>query len=255
VDQRGVRVSLRAKDMELRGARPMKRNIGLNRAALLKRRKKIPWTPFWKCGAQEIGAAKKLIVAGLPGGHGFATNSGAVPEVDRGHRTGEVKKHKKTRIMEAVKGIFACFRRSRPRFSITNLNAAYRTTRNRGDIKSRKAATILHVFASFRSFARVSQPAIRIGVREAENLSMAGAREITLIGQDTTSYGEDLGRGGLSAAPGQTCADRRLLWVHFVRFFRNRVTQNWLDNIRRTRGLAKYMDMPRSPPAQRAWRG
>src|SRR5260370_36441219 len=35
-------------------------------------------------------------------------------------------------------------------------------------------------------------------VREAENLAAAGAREITLIGQDTTSYGEDLGlREGL----------------------------------------------------------
>ena len=35
-------------------------------------------------------------------------------------------------------------------------------------------------------------------VREAENLATAGAREITLIGQDTTSYGEDLGlRDGL----------------------------------------------------------
>src|SRR6202011_3419456 len=36
-------------------------------------------------------------------------------------------------------------------------------------------------------------------VREAENLAAAGAREITLIGQDTTSYGEDLGlRDGLA---------------------------------------------------------
>ena len=36
-------------------------------------------------------------------------------------------------------------------------------------------------------------------VREAENLAAAGVREVTLIGQDTTSYGEDLGlRDGLA---------------------------------------------------------
>jgi len=36
-------------------------------------------------------------------------------------------------------------------------------------------------------------------VKEAQNLAAAGAREVTLIGQDTTSYGEDLGlRDGLA---------------------------------------------------------
>src|SRR3979490_2341305 len=36
-------------------------------------------------------------------------------------------------------------------------------------------------------------------VREAESLAAAGVREVTLIGQDTTSYGEDLGlRDGLA---------------------------------------------------------
>jgi ribosomal protein S12 methylthiotransferase len=36
-------------------------------------------------------------------------------------------------------------------------------------------------------------------VREAENLAAAGVREVTLIGQDTTSYGEDLNlRDGLA---------------------------------------------------------
>ena len=46
-------------------------------------------------------------------------------------------------------------------------------------------------------------------VREAENLAAAGVREVTLIGQDTTSYGEDLGlRDGLAAAA-RTAGGRR----------------------------------------------
>ena len=36
-------------------------------------------------------------------------------------------------------------------------------------------------------------------VREAENLALQGVRELVLVGQDTTSYGEDLGlRDGLA---------------------------------------------------------
>ena len=36
-------------------------------------------------------------------------------------------------------------------------------------------------------------------MREAENLARAGVSEVTLIGQDTTSYGEDLSlRDGLA---------------------------------------------------------
>src|ERR1700682_6326955 len=52
-------------------------------------------------------------------------------------------------------------------------------------------------------------------VREAENLAAAGVREVTLIGQDTTSYGEDLGlrRGGLADLLGELHEIDGLEWI------------------------------------------
>ncbi len=82
-------------------------------------------------------------------------------------------------------------------------------------------------------------------VREAENLARAGAREITLIGQDTTSYGEDLGlRDGLAQLLGKLAQNEDLLWVRFLYAYPNRVTQKLLDTMAAHERLAKYMDMP-----------
>src|SRR6266581_3014386 len=82
-------------------------------------------------------------------------------------------------------------------------------------------------------------------VREAENLARAGAREITLIGQDTTSYGEDFGvRDGLAQLLEKLARVEDLLWVRFLYAYPNRVTQKLLDTIAAHPRLAKYMDMP-----------
>lgn len=82
-------------------------------------------------------------------------------------------------------------------------------------------------------------------VREAENLAGAGAREITLIGQDTTSYGEDLGlRDGLAKLLERLAQVEDLLWVRFLYAYPNRVTQKMLDTLAAHPRLAKYIDMP-----------
>jgi ribosomal protein S12 methylthiotransferase len=82
-------------------------------------------------------------------------------------------------------------------------------------------------------------------IREAENLARAGAREITLIGQDTTSYGEDLGlRDGLAQLLERLAQVDDLLWVRFLYAYPNRVTQKLLDTLAAHPRLAKYMDMP-----------
>jgi ribosomal protein S12 methylthiotransferase len=82
-------------------------------------------------------------------------------------------------------------------------------------------------------------------IREAENLAAAGAREITLIGQDTTSYGEDLGlRDGLPALLERLAAIESLAWVRFLYAYPNRVTQRLLDTLARHPRLVKYLDMP-----------
>ncbi|NOK07430.1 radical SAM protein, partial [Myxococcus xanthus] len=82
-------------------------------------------------------------------------------------------------------------------------------------------------------------------VREAENLAAAGTREVTLIGQDTTSYGEDLGlRDGLAQLLERLAQVDDLLWVRFLYAYPNRVTQKMLETIAAHPRLAKYIDMP-----------
>ena len=82
-------------------------------------------------------------------------------------------------------------------------------------------------------------------VKEAENLAANGAREITLIGQDTTSYGEDLGlRDGLAQLLSRLAQVEDLLWVRFLYAYPNRVTQKLLDTLASHPRIARYMDMP-----------
>ena len=60
-------------------------------------------------------------------------------------------------------------------------------------------------------------------------------REINLIGQDTTCYGEDL---GLAGRPGRICwrgwpqiETPREKWIRFLYAYPNKVTQRLLDTI------------------------
>jgi ribosomal protein S12 methylthiotransferase len=82
-------------------------------------------------------------------------------------------------------------------------------------------------------------------VREAENLAAAGVREISLIGQDTTYYGEDLGiRDGLPLLLERLARIEDLHWVRFLYCYPNRITDKLLDTIAAHPRLAKYLDVP-----------
>jgi ribosomal protein S12 methylthiotransferase len=68
---------------------------------------------------------------------------------------------------------------------------------------------------------------------------------VTLIGQDTTSYGEDLNlRDGLAELLARLGGVEGLAWVRFLYAYPNRVTQRLLDTLAEHPRLAKYMDMP-----------
>jgi ribosomal protein S12 methylthiotransferase len=82
-------------------------------------------------------------------------------------------------------------------------------------------------------------------VREAENLAAAGVREISLIGQDTTFYGEDLGiRDGLATLLERLAQIEELKWVRFLYCYPNRITPRLLDTIAAHPRLTKYLDVP-----------
>jgi len=84
-------------------------------------------------------------------------------------------------------------------------------------------------------------------VAEAEHLVARGVREITLIGQDTTCYGEDLGlKDGLALLLARLAEleTPQPKWVRFLYCYPNRVTQKLLDTIAAHASLVKYIDMP-----------
>lgn len=84
-------------------------------------------------------------------------------------------------------------------------------------------------------------------VAEAAGLFKQGVREINLIGQDTTCYGEDLGiADGLSHLLERLAAIEtpREKWIRFLYAYPNKVTQRLLDAIARHASLVKYIDMP-----------
>lgn len=84
-------------------------------------------------------------------------------------------------------------------------------------------------------------------VSEATRLFDQGVREINLIGQDTTCYGEDLGiRDGLAHLLARLAEipSQHRKWVRFLYAYPSRVTQNLLDTIAGHESLVKYIDMP-----------
>jgi len=84
-------------------------------------------------------------------------------------------------------------------------------------------------------------------ISEATRLFSQGVREINLIGQDTTCYGEDFGmKDGLATllarlAQIETPHEK---WVRFLYAYPNKVTQKLLDTIAAHKSLVKYIDMP-----------
>jgi len=191
---------------------------------------------------KKFGSAKKLIVAGCLVERYRDQILQQIPEVDAVVGTGEVE-----RIIEAVEGDLKVLPAQPPAFLYHDLTPRIVTTpKHQAYIKIAEGCDhpctfciIPQLRGAFRSRRFESV------VREAENLAAAGAREITLIGQDTTSYGEDLGlRDGLAQLLERLAQVEDLLWVRFLYAYPNRVTQKMLETLAAHERLAKYIDMP-----------
>jgi ribosomal protein S12 methylthiotransferase len=82
-------------------------------------------------------------------------------------------------------------------------------------------------------------------VAEAEQLVARGVQEITLIGQDTTCYGEDLGlKDGLAQLLDRLAAIEGLRWLRFLYAYPNRITGRLLESIAKHDNICKYLDVP-----------
>jgi ribosomal protein S12 methylthiotransferase len=82
-------------------------------------------------------------------------------------------------------------------------------------------------------------------IAEAERLAAQGVKEITLIGQDTTCYGEDLGlKHGLALLLEKLAAIDGLRWVRFLYAYPNKITGKLLETIAAHPKICSYIDVP-----------
>jgi ribosomal protein S12 methylthiotransferase len=82
-------------------------------------------------------------------------------------------------------------------------------------------------------------------VAEAERLVSQGVEEITLIGQDTTCYGEDLGlKDGLATLLDRLAGIEGLRWLRFLYAYPNKITGRLLETIAKHDNICKYLDVP-----------
>src|SRR5215472_5196192 len=82
-------------------------------------------------------------------------------------------------------------------------------------------------------------------VAEAERLAKSGVREITLIGQDTTCYGEDLGlKDGLVLLLARLARIEELRWIRFLYAYPNKISGRLLETIAASEKVCSYIDVP-----------
>jgi ribosomal protein S12 methylthiotransferase len=194
---------------------------------------------------KKFGRAQKLIVAGCMVERYRDDIRAQIPEVDAVIGTGEIEK-----ILAACEGQLRpdgseaagppayLYHDLTPRILATPRHTAYIKI-NEGCDHPCTFCVIPQLRGKFRSRRFESV------VREAENLAAAGVREISLIGQDTTFYGEDLGiRDGLPILLERLAQINDLHWIRFLYCYPNRITGKLLDTIAAHPRLTKYLDVP-----------
>ena len=82
-------------------------------------------------------------------------------------------------------------------------------------------------------------------VEEAKQLVEQGVKEIILVAQETTLYGQDLyGRKALPELLDQLNAISGLYWIRILYCYPEEVTQELIDAIKRNEKVCHYLDIP-----------
>ena len=193
---------------------------------------------------KKCGAARKLVVAGCLVERYRQEILKEIPEVDFVIGTNELERvleacgeDRKDRSLEGSAEPYL-YHELTPRVLATPSYSAYLKIAEGCDHPC-SFCVIPQMRGRFRSrrFASV--------VREAENLARIGVGELTIVGQDTTSYGVDLGlRDGLASLLRELGKIPELVWVRFLYCYPNRLTEALIAAVAETAKVAKYIDLP-----------
>ncbi|MGH9625620.1 MAG: 30S ribosomal protein S12 methylthiotransferase RimO, partial [Bryobacteraceae bacterium] len=192
---------------------------------------------------KKTGRARRLIVAGCLVERYRSDIQKNIPEVDAVLGTNELEN-----ITALCEGLEPETRRPQP-YLYHDLTARVLTTpRHSAYIKIAEGCDhpcSFCVIPQFRGGFRSRR--FESVINEATRLFAGGVREINLIGQDTTCYGEDLGlKNGLGELLTRLAEIPTELpkWIRFLYAYPNKVTQKLLDTIAAHEALVKYIDMP-----------
>ena len=82
-------------------------------------------------------------------------------------------------------------------------------------------------------------------IEEAKQLAEKGVRELNVIAQDTTRYGEDLfGKPYLAKLLKELCKIEKLRWIRVLYCYPERVTDELIDVMANEEKIVKYIDLP-----------
>lgn len=200
-------------------------------------------------GLKAEGKAKRVVVAGCLVERYRDDLMKELPEVDAFIGTNEV-----TRILEAADETNKF--RELPLLPIGNKTATYLydfdTPRHRATdshtafIKIAEGCDRPCAFCSIPSM-RGSFRSRRFGsiIEEARNLAKQGVKEVVLIAQDSSRYGEDLGEVDALAALIRALGEiEELEWVRVMYAYPTHISDAFLAAIAETPKAVKYLDMP-----------
>jgi ribosomal protein S12 methylthiotransferase len=192
---------------------------------------------------KKSGRAKKLIVAGCLVERFRGDIRKAIPEVDAVVGTNEIE-----RIADVCEGIEEGDGGAAPYLYHELTPRVLATPRHYAYIKINEGCDhpcTFCVIPQFRGRFRSRSP--ESVVAEARALIAQGVREINLIGQDTTAYGEDLGlKDGLASLLEKLAQIEapQGKWIRFLYCYPNRITGKLLETLAGHGSLVKYIDMP-----------
>lgn len=82
-------------------------------------------------------------------------------------------------------------------------------------------------------------------VAEAKKLAKDGVRELVLVAQDTTRYGQDIyGRLALPELLNKLCEIEGIKWIRLLYCYPDRITDELIDTVAKQEKVLPYMDVP-----------
>ena len=92
---------------------------------------------------------------------------------------------------------------------------------------------------------RMRSRTIESVVDEARTLALGGVKEIIVVAQDTTAYGQDIyGESRLAALLKELCKIEGINWIRTLYTYPDKITDELLDTVASEEKLVKYFDIP-----------